>query len=210
MIIAVDGTAASGKGTLAKRLASHLGYGYLDTGALYRGVALSLLRSGFSAASVTENAAEAAARNLDFDLMDLDDADLRTPVVSDMAAVIAAFSGVRAAVLDFQRDFAAHWSSTSGGAILDGRDIGTVVLPNADVKFFVDADLDIRATRRHKELISRGVAVMLPSVRETLASRDEQDRNRLHAPLKAASDSIMLDTTALDVDGMVSMALTHI
>ncbi len=210
MIIAVDGTAASGKGTLARRLASHFGYGYLDTGALYRSVALALLESGFSADSITETAAEAAARALDFDLVNLDDAELRTPVVSDMAAAIAVFSGVRGAILDFQRNFATHWLSVAGGAILDGRDIGTVVLPDADVKFFVDADLDIRALRRHKELISRDYAVMLPSVRQTLAARDKQDKNRLHAPLVPASDSIMLDTTLLDVDGMVTMALAHI
>ena len=207
MIIAVDGTAASGKGTLAKRLAGALNLAHLDTGALYRGVGLMLLNDGVSAQQITPYRAENAAKNLDFSC--LDHPDLRTPETGEMASVVAAIPAVRHALLDSQRQFAASPPQGFDGAVLDGRDIGTVVLPDADVKFYVDADLAIRAERRTKELINAGHAVMLPEIQQALAARDERDMSRSEAPLKPADDAIMIDTSTLDVDMMVEKALSH-
>jgi len=207
MIIAVDGTAASGKGTLAKRLATTLGLAHLDTGALYRGVGYALMIEGFSAQEITPYHAENAAKNLDFSL--LDKPELRTPEAGEMASIVAAIPEVRQALLDAQRQFAQSPPEGFDGAVLDGRDIGTVVLPDADVKFFVDADLAIRADRRTKELINQGHAVMLPEIQTALAARDKRDMSRKQAPLKPAEDAIMIDTSDLDVEMMVKTALSH-
>jgi cytidylate kinase len=192
MIIAIDGPAASGKGTLAKRIATHLGLPYLDTGSLYRAVARDVRRAG--AALDDRKAATAAARALD--ATTLTDRSLRDPGVGDAASIVAKFPEVRAALLDFQRQFA----SQKLGAVLDGRDIGTVVLPNADVKIFVIADAKVRAQRRYMELKARGEPVNYESVLELILKRDERDSKRLAAPMKPASDAILLDTTDLDIE----------
>lgn len=207
MIIAVDGTAASGKGTLAKRLAMALQLAHLDTGALYRGVGYMLMMDRVSGQDITPYLAEKAAKNLDFDI--LEKPELRSPEAGEMASIVATIPEVRQALLDAQRQFAQSPPVGFHGAVLDGRDIGTVVLPDADVKFFVDADLTIRAYRRTKELINQGHAVMLPEIQTALAARDERDMSRKEAPLKPAEDAIMIDTSDMDVEMMVKTALSH-
>lgn len=207
MIIAVDGTAASGKGTLAKRLAMALQLAHLDTGALYRGVGYMLMMDRVSGQDITPYLAEKAAKNLDFDI--LEKPELRSPEAGEMASIVATIPEVRQALLDAQRQFAQSPPVGFHGAVLDGRDIGTVVLPDADVKFFVDADLTIRADRRTKELINQGHAVMLPEIQTALAARDERDMSRKEAPLKPAEDAIMIDTSDMDVEMMVKTALSH-
>ena len=207
MIIAVDGTAASGKGTLAKRLAMALQLAHLDTGALYRGVGYMLMIDRVSGQDITPYLAEKAAKNLDFDI--LEKPELRSPEAGEMASIVATIPEVRQALLDAQRQFAQSPPVGFHGAVLDGRDIGTVVLPDADVKFFVDADLTIRADRRTKELINQGHAVMLPEIQTALAARDERDMSRKEAPLKPAEDAIMIDTSDMDVEMMVKTALSH-
>jgi CMP/dCMP kinase len=197
--IAIDGPAASGKGTLARRIAAHYGLACLDTGLLYRAVGRDVMEARRSLED--EKAAVAAARALD--PATLDDPGLRLPDIGDAASVVARFPKVRAALLDFQRDFAAQ----EPGAVLDGRDIGTVVLPDADVKIFVTADIVVRARRRHQEQVDRGEPVSYERVLETLRSRDERDTNRKDAPMRAADDASVLDTTGLDIDQAVAKAL---
>jgi CMP/dCMP kinase len=199
MIIAIDGPAGSGKGTLAKRIAAHLGLPYLDTGSLYRAVARDVRRAG--AALDDAKAAAAAARALD--ATTLTDPSLRDPGVGDAASIVARFPEVRAALLDLQRRFA----SQRPGAVLDGRDIGTVVLPDADVKIFVIADAKVRAQRRYMELKARGEPVNYESVLELILKRDERDSKRLAAPMKPASDAILLDTTDLDIEAAFEAAV---
>jgi CMP/dCMP kinase len=199
MIIAIDGPAGSGKGTLAKRIAAHLGLPYLDTGSLYRAVARDVRRAG--AALDDARAAAAAARALD--ATTLTDPSLRDPGVGDAASIVARFPEVRAALLDLQRRFA----SQRPGAVLDGRDIGTVVLPDADVKIFVIADAKVRAQRRYMELKARGEPVNYESVLELILKRDERDSKRLAAPMKPASDAILLDTTDLDIEAAFEAAV---
>ena len=199
MIVAVDGPAAAGKGTLARRLAAHFGMAYLDTGSLYRAVALFVLRAGHTLEDA-DAAANAASR---LDMAALDPADLRQPGVGEAASVVAAQPAVRAAILRFQRDFAAR----PGGAVLDGRDIGTVVCPDADVKLFVTASLEERARRRHQELMAKGERVSFEDILDTLRRRDERDTGRTVAPLKAASDAHLLDTTDLDIEAAFQAAV---
>lgn len=208
MIIAVDGTAASGKGTLAKKLAEALNLAHLDTGALYRAVAVSALDLGLTAATITPQDAEKIAQNLDLALTESN--RIRTPEAGEMASVVAVIPEVRAALLDLQRQFAVSPPRGRDGAVLDGRDIATVVLPDADVKFFVDARPEVRAERRHKELINAGHEVMLRDILASLEARDARDRNRHHAPLKPAPESIMVDTSDQDVDSMVAFALSRL
>ncbi len=192
MIIAIDGPAASGKGTLARKIAAHYNLAYLDTGALYRAVARDVRRAGGDLEN--EQTAAAAARALD--AATLADPSLRDPGVGDAASIVAKFPAVRAALLDFQRDFARQ----EPGAVLDGRDIGTVVLPDADAKIFVIADTEVRADRRYKELKARGEPVTPSGVLEVIRRRDERDQSRDAAPMKPAPDAIVLDTTALDAE----------
>jgi CMP/dCMP kinase len=192
MIIAIDGPAASGKGTLARKVAAHYGLAYLDTGSLYRAVARDI-RHGQGALD-DPKVAEWAARTLDAST--LDDLGLRDPGVGDAASIVAKIPEVRAALLDFQRDFARQVP----GAVLDGRDIGTVVLPNADVKIFVVADTEVRARRRFLELKGRGEPVTYDGVLDVIRRRDERDMTRDAAPLKAAADALLLDTSELDID----------
>jgi cytidylate kinase len=198
LIIAVDGPAAAGKGTLARRLAAHLGLPYLDTGLLYRAVGRRVLDAGADPRDVP--AAEAAARALT--AADLARGDLRGPEADMAASHVAAIPAVRAALLEFQRRFGA-----AEGAVLDGRDIGTVVFPNAPVKLFVTASVEERARRRFLELQARGVAADPAQVAAEIHVRDEQDRTRPTAPLRPAPDALELDTSALDAEGAFHAAL---
>ncbi len=202
MIIAVDGPAASGKGTLARRLARHFGLDYLDTGLLYRAVALRTLAAGADPADAA--AAEAAAK--EFGAGDLDDPRLRDDRLAQAASMVAAIPAVRAALLAFQRDFARR----GPGAVLDGRDIGTVVCPDADVKIFLTAAVEARAARRFKELQAGGSPAIYERVLQDMMLRDARDRERQIAPLQRATDAFELDTTALDADAAFAAALRHI
>lgn len=199
MIIAIDGPAASGKGTLARRLAVHFGLPHLDTGLLYRAVARLLLDAGMPLADAA--AAEEAARTLDVNL--LQDPRLRGAEMGEAASVISAYQPVRDALLAFQREFAAN----AAGAVLDGRDIGTVVCPLAEAKLFVTATPEERARRRHLELVGRGEPAEFRAILDDILRRDERDRSRSTAPLKAADDALVLDTTTLDADAAFRAAL---
>lgn len=199
MIIAIDGPAASGKGTLARRLAEHLNLPHLDTGLLYRATARALMDHGQNFADVP--AAVTAARGLS--LIDFDPELLRDRSTGRAASVVAAIPEVRAALLDVQRAFAAR----AEGAVLDGRDIGTVICPNADVKIFVTASAQTRATRRALELKGRGEQIDYATILEDIRQRDEIDSNRATAPLRKAADAIELDTTDLDVEAAFGKAL---
>lgn len=200
-VIAVDGPAAAGKGTLARRLAAALALPYLDTGLLYRAVGRRVLDAGADPRDALR--AEAAARALV--PADLDRSDLRGPMADMAASAVAAIPAVRAALLDFQRDFGrAH------GAVLDGRDIGTVVFPDAPVKLFVTASVTERARRRHLELTARGVAADPAQVEAEIRDRDAQDANRPVAPLRPAEDAMLLDTTALDAEAAFAAALAMV
>ena len=199
MIIAIDGPAASGKGTLGRRLAGHFGFPHLDTGLLYRAVARVLLDRGFALAD-----RDAAARvALTLDVSHLDDPRLRGAEMGEAASVISAYQPVRDALLAFQRGFAGQ----PPGAVLDGRDIGTVVCPHADVKLFITATPEERARRRHQEVLSRGETVAYETILADIRRRDERDINRSTAPLKPAADSILLDTTHFDADAAFRAAL---
>ncbi|MGB8602111.1 MAG: (d)CMP kinase [Rhizomicrobium sp.] len=197
IIIAVDGTAASGKGTLAKKLAKHFGFSYLDTGALYRLTGVGVLEAGGDPQDAA--AAVAAARSID--PARSTDPAIRTAAAGTAASLVSAIPAVRAALLDFQREFAAN----GPGAVLDGRDIGTVVCPDARAKLFVDAAPEVRAHRRWLELKDQG-----PTEDQILAdiiARDERDRSRATAPLKPAEDAALLDTSNLDIEGAFAAAL---
>ncbi len=197
LIIAIDGPAAAGKGTLARRLAGALRLPYLDTGLLYRAVGRRVLDGG--ADPPDPDAAEAAARALL--PSDLDRGDLRGPEADAAAAAVAAIPTVRSALLAFQRGFAAE-----RGAVLDGRDIGTVIFPEAPVKLFVTASLEARARRRWLELQAKGAGADLATVTAEMRARDDLDAARAAAPLRPAADAIVLDTTAMDVDGAYKAA----
>lgn len=199
MIIAIDGPAASGKGTLAQRIAGHFGYVWLDTGLLYRAVARDVLAAG--ADLEDEGAGAGAAEALD--AATLGDLALRSTAIGEAASVVAKHRGVRAALLDFQRNFA----RTPPGAVLDGRDIGTVICPDADVKIFVTADVEVRARRRFEEYVRRGEQVSYEEVLDVIRQRDARDASRSAAPLQQAPDAVLLDTTNMDVDTAFSAAL---
>ena len=197
-IIAIDGPAAAGKGTLARRLAEHFGLPYLDTGLLYRAVGRRVLDRGENPSDA--HAAEAAARDLRPE--ELHRSDLRGPEADAASAAVASVPGVRAALLGFQRDFGA-----AKGAVLDGRDIGTVVFPNADLKLFIIASPEARAQRRWLELQDRGVAADLADVEREIRARDQQDAARAIAPLRPADDAEVIDTTTLGQDAAFAAAL---
>lgn len=199
LTIAIDGPAASGKGTLAKRIAAHYGLACLDTGLLYRAVGRHVLERGQSLED--EAAAAAAASSLDPD--SLDDASLRLPDMGDAASVVAKFPKVRAALLAFQREFAAQ----EPGAVLDGRDIATVVLPGADVKIFVTADVEVRAQRRYEEQKKRGEPVAYERTLENIRDRDARDIGRKDSPMRQAEDAVLLDTTHLGIEAAFQAAL---
>jgi cytidylate kinase len=198
MIIAVDGPAASGKGTIARALAEHFGLPHMDTGLLYRAVALNLWRWGGDPASEFE-----ALRACDMLNIDPDDEELRSEPVSRIASSISAYAAVRTARRERQEEFAGQ----SGGAVLDGRDIGTVIAPEADVKLFVTASPEVRAERRTRELEQRGMPAHFDDVLADIRARDERDSEREAAPLRAASDALVLDTSQLDAKAAVAEAV---
>ena len=203
MIIAIDGPAAAGKGTLARRLAEHFNLAYLDTGLIYRAVGRKVLDDGADANDAV--AAEVVARALV--PADLERDGLRTDETAQAASKVSAVPGVRAALLDFQRGFAQAPPAGFQGAVLDGRDIGTVVCPDADVKIFISADIEVRAKRRVKELQDRVGEAIYARVLEDMMERDARDSDRAVSPLEPAADAHTLDTSNLDADQVLATAL---
>lgn len=201
-VIAIDGPAASGKGTLAKRLAAHYGFAHLDSGSLYRAIAAAVLAEGGDPA----DAATALRAAQALDPSSLDEERLRGDEVGKAAGIVAVHPGVRAAILGFQRAFAANPPGGKPGAVIDGRDIGTVVCPDADVKLYVTASLDERTRRRTRELKERGLSAEASAVRADIAARDHRDMSRPVAPLKRAPDAHLLDTSTLDIEATVAAA----
>ncbi len=206
MIIAIDGPAAAGKGTLARRLAGHFGLAFLDTGLLYRTVGMNLVRKGGDTGD--QAAAEEAAKSLKAE--DLEAPDLRSDAAADAASRVSALPAVRAQLLSFQRDFARSPPGGAPGAVLDGRDIGTVVCPDADVKIFVNARVEVRADRRFKELREWGLDVIHGRVLADMKERDARDIERAMSPLEPARDAFQLDTSDLDADQVFAAALDFI
>ena len=198
-VIAIDGTFASGKGTLGKALAAHYGFTYLDTGKLYRAVGYAVLQAGFD--PVDADRAAQAARDLDAAI--LSDPILKSGDVAVAASKIAVHGQVRAALLDFQRDFA----RSKPGAVLDGRDIGTVICPDAKVKLYIDAAPETRARRRHAELTGYGEQITFETVLAQLAERDHRDKTRAEAPLIPADDAHLIETTHLDIETVLDAAI---
>lgn len=198
MIIAVDGPAASGKGTVSKALARHYRLPLLDTGLLYRAVAATVRRRGLDPASEAD-----ALAACDFDELTLADPSLRTAEIGQLASVVSAHPQVRAALLERQKRFAHQ----PGGAVLDGRDIGTVIAPDADAKLFVQATPEVRAQRRHAELRTHGSPLSLEEVLADIRARDARDAGRAAAPLVMAPDAMLLDTSALSIDASVRHAI---
>lgn len=205
-VITVDGPSAAGKGTLARRLAAHFGYAFLDTGALYRGVGLAVLRQGRNPAD--EKSAVAAAEALRPEI--LADPALRDEATSRAASIVAAIPGVRAAILNWQREFASRPPNGGGGAVLDGRDIGTVVCPDAPAKLFITASLEARAQRRLKELQGRGETAIYARVLQDMQERDARDQGRSISPTKAAADAMIIDTSDLTADQVFDQALAFV
>jgi cytidylate kinase len=206
VIIALDGPAASGKGTLGRRLAQHFRLAHLDTGLLYRAAGLRALLSGGDPADPAVAATAARAVRLS----DLEDPQLRSEAVGETASVVAAIPAVREALLGFQREFAHHPPGGFEGAVLDGRDIGTAVCPEADAKLFVTASLEARAMRRFKELQADDSGIIYERVLQDMKARDARDSERATAPLKRAPDALELDTTALDADAAFAAAVAFI
>jgi cytidylate kinase len=199
MIIAIDGPAASGKGTLANRIAAHFGLHHLDTGLLYRAVARDVQRLG----AALDDAERAAAAARALDPAELDDPDLRKPGAGEAASIVARIPQVRAALLEFQRSFA----QLSPGAVLDGRDIGTAVCPDADVKIYVTATPEVRAERRFLEMQGRGEAATYEGVLADIRRRDQRDASRDTAPMRSADDAFLLDTSNLDIEAAFDTAV---
>jgi len=198
IVIAVDGPAASGKGTIARALAAHYGLPHMDTGLLYRAVALNLVRFGGDPGNEFE-----AVRACDLGSVSLDDEELRRELVGSYASRISAYPAVRSHLLDRQRAFATQ----DGGAVLDGRDIGTVIAPDATVKLFVTASPEVRAKRRLAELTARGLNAHYEEVLADIHARDERDAGRATAPLVQADDALLLDTSDMDVAAAIAAAL---
>ena len=213
-IIAIDGPAASGKGTLARRLAKELGYAHMDTGALYRAVAYEVLHSGGD----PENEADALAGCValaaklggEEGTLALVNPELRSEECGAAASKVAVLQVVRDALLDIQRDFAANPGEAYKGAVLDGRDVGTVICPDAPLKFYITASDEIRAERRMKELQFKGISVTNGAVLEDMRARDARDKARAAAPLRVAEDAIVLDTSALDATQVLETALEYV
>ncbi|MDF1804262.1 d(CMP) kinase [Thalassovita sp.] len=190
--IAIDGPAAAGKGTVSKAVAAHFGFAHLDTGLLYRAVGAKML-AGIEPIEAAQTLTP----------QDLEDDTLRTPDVAQAASKVAVIPEVRAALLDFQRAFARR----QGGAVLDGRDIGTIICPEAEVKLFVTASAQVRAQRRYQELVVKDMATSLDAVLADVIARDERDMNRAEAPLKPAADAVTIDTSDLAIDAAVAAAI---
>lgn len=200
MIIAIDGPAASGKGTVAKRLAEKLGAVYLDTGKLYRAVGYKLMHSKHEVHDAEDHASAAAAYAIqeakELDINEIETLDLNDEGVGRAASIVSAIPGVRAALLDFQRKIVA----SPQGAVLDGRDIGTVICPDAPVKFYITATIEARAERRYKQLKSADERTIYGDVLQNLQERDARDKGRKAAPLQVAEDAIRIDTTSMNMD----------
>jgi len=203
VVIAIDGPAAAGKGTLARRLARHFGYAYLDTGLLYRAVGVKMLHAGADPSDAV--AATEAAEGLVLEELRPD--DLRSDAAANAASRAAAVPEVRRALLAFQRRFAEVPPDGAAGAVLDGRDIGTVVFPDADLKLFITASLEVRAARRLKELRERGLEAIDSRVLREMQERDARDSERAVAPLGPARDAIVIDTSGLEPDAVFTAAL---
>lgn len=203
IVIAVDGTAASGKGTLAKKLAQHFGFAHLDSGSLYRLVALAVVDAGGDPSRELD--AVAAARGIDASKRD--DARIRSAEIGRAASMVSVFPGVRQALLSFQRAFAAHPPGGAIGAAIDGRDIGTVICPEATAKLFVDAMPEVRAHRRWLELKGRGELADEARLLADILDRDKRDSGRAISPSRPAADALLLDTTHLDIDAAFAAAL---
>ncbi len=208
LIIAIDGTAASGKGTLAKRISKEFEFAYLDTGKLYRLVAYIIIKNKINSNDINE--VKNRFTNFNFEDISLKLSTLKSDEVGKMASLIAGYKELRDILLQYQKEFAFKKHHNKKGVVLDGRDIGTVVLPEANLKFFVDANVETRAERRWKELISLGQSTIKRNVLKDLRSRDERDSQRKHSPLIPASDAILLDTTNLSVDEVFSSAKKYI
>ena len=202
MIIAIDGPAASGKGTIAKRLAKHYGLPHLDTGLMYRAVAKAVLDAGHK----LDDRASVTAAALKLDPAGFDETELKRHSVGEAASIVTAIPDVRAALFNFQQEFAA----APNGAVLDGRDIGTVICPQADVKIFVTASPQERARRRTLELEVQGQNVRAADILADILRRDERDQSRSVAPLRPAADAFVLDTTDLDIDAAVAAAIARV
>lgn len=202
IVVAIDGPAAAGKGTLARRVASDLNLAYLDTGLLYRATGFAVLQSGGDLDN--ENDALTAAKRLKAE--DLENEKLRHDEAAQAASKVAIIQSVRAELLDFQRRFAKEPPQGFSGAVLDGRDIGTVVCPDADVKLFITASTEVRAQRRLKELQERGLEAIYAQVLQDMKDRDARDSGRATAPLKAAEDAVILDTSDMDIDEVIGQA----
>jgi cytidylate kinase len=210
-LITVDGPAGAGKGTLARRLAAHFGFAHLDTGKLYRAVGLGTLAAGGDPAEPGD--AIAAARALDPASIargGLENPELAGDTAASAASKVAAIPEVREVLLSFQRDFAQTPPDDAKGAVLDGRDTGTIVCPDAPVKFFITASAEERATRRHKELLDRGETSIYPRVLTDMKDRDVRDSTRAIAPLRAADDARTIDTSEMDADAVFAAALLFI
>lgn len=208
-VIAIDGPAASGKGTLAKKIASALNFAHMDTGMLYRAVAHAVLQNHGDPDD--ETTAVQATKNIEksFNVNILTDEQLRSDALGSAASKISSFASVRAVLLQIQRDYAATPPHASG-AVLDGRDIGTVVCPEAPVKLFITASTEVRAGRRFKELQSRGIEATYEAVLKDMEERDRRDMERTTAPLKPAPDAIIIDTSAMDEKDVLERALSVI
>jgi len=206
LVIAVDGPSAAGKGTLARRLATHYRLRFLDSGLLYRGVALALSRQGID--SEDESAAIEAARQFQPDL--LEDPNLRAESVGELASRVAAIPGVRQALLHWQREFATSLTPGMQGAVIDGRDIGTVICPDATAKIFITATTEARAERRFKELQERGEGAIYARVLQDMIARDARDQARSASPLRAAPDALVIDTSRLSADQVFDRAKAFI
>ncbi len=207
-VIAIDGTAASGKGTLARRLARQLGYAYLDTGLLYRATALMTLTLFPEQNDISEEMALKAVNAITAETME--NPTLRDEETTQRASKVAAIPAVRTALIEQQRKFAKTPPDGADGAILDGRDIGTVICPDADHKIYVDADVKVRAERRVKELLERGDEAIHACVLQDMRERDARDSSRSVAPLVAADDAFIMDTTRMDADVAFATALEFI
>ena len=206
--VAIDGNAASGKGTLAKNLATYFNYAYLDTGKLYRASALVIKENGIDYTDI--NKVIELIKSYNFFDLNLNDNALKSDEIGKLASLISGYKDLRKILLTYQRKFAKKQHSNKLGVILDGRDIGTIVLPEANIKFFVTASIDVRTERRWKELISLGQSTIKRHVEKDIRDRDKRDSKRKYSPLIASQDAILIDTTNLDANEVFLLAKKHI